>query len=58
MAHVADAGGRIREKPMSVLGGLTDSFEGHTADVFSPGADALRDHSMNAYITHLDAAAR
>ncbi|MEU3022586.1 Mbeg1-like protein [Nocardiopsis alba] len=53
-----DAGGRIREKPMSVLGGLTDSVEGHTADVLSPGADALRDHAMDAYITHLDAAVR
>ncbi|WP_049567889.1 acetylxylan esterase [Nocardiopsis sp. SBT366] len=53
-----DAAGRIHEKPMSVLGGLADSVRGHTADPFSLGVDALRDHAMNAYVTHLDAAAR
>ncbi|MCP3016960.1 lipase family protein [Nocardiopsis dassonvillei] len=60
--HVAemryiDARGRVHEERMSLVGGLADSFRGHTADPFSPGADGVRDHSMDAYVERLDAAA-
>ncbi|MEV6820301.1 lipase family protein [Nocardiopsis dassonvillei] len=53
-----DAQGRLREGRMPLLDGLADSFRGHTADLFSPGADGVRDHAMDAYVERLDAAAR
>ncbi|MFC3997351.1 lipase family protein [Nocardiopsis sediminis] len=60
--HVAemkyfDADGRLRDKPPSLLGGFTDQVKGHTADMFAPGADGIRDHLMDAYLARLDAAA-
>ncbi|TQN33560.1 triacylglycerol lipase [Haloactinospora alba] len=57
--HVAeqryiDSRGRVREEETSLLGGVTDSVRGHTADPLSPGADALRDHPMARYVSALE----
>ncbi|GAA3761000.1 pimeloyl-ACP methyl ester carboxylesterase [Spinactinospora alkalitolerans] len=60
--HVAemkyfDADGRMRDRAPSLMGGLADRVKGHTADVFAPGTDGIRDHYMDAYIARLDTAA-
>ncbi|WP_077691252.1 MULTISPECIES: lipase family protein [Nocardiopsis] len=52
-----DAEGRPHEERMPLPGGLTDSFQGRTADLPSPGADGVRDHSTDSYAAHLDDAA-
>lgn len=49
-----DARGRLREEKPSLLGGLSDSIAGHTADPLAPGADALRDHFIQAYLANMD----
>lgn len=43
-----DANGRLHEE-MSFASGLTDRFKGLTADMFAPGTDGIRDHSMDRY---------
>ncbi|WP_269134483.1 lipase family protein [Spiractinospora alimapuensis] len=59
--HVAvekyiDADGNLEEQA-TLFGRVGDSLKGHTADVFSPGTDAVRDHSMKNYLACLSRAA-
>lgn len=48
-----DANGKLREKA-SFVGTLTDRFKGYTADMFAPGTDGIRDHSMDRYLENLE----
>ena len=48
-----DTNGKLHEK-MSMVGKLTDSFIGFTSDPFAPGADGIRDHSMDKYLALLE----
>ncbi|RCV49205.1 lipase family protein [Marinitenerispora sediminis] len=56
--HVAaemyiDSQGRLRDKKASFLGGAADRVRGHTADLFAPGADGVRDHFIKSYLAAL-----
>ncbi|MGH4011563.1 MAG: lipase family protein [Pseudonocardiaceae bacterium] len=48
-----DADGKLHEE-MSFASGLMDRFKGLTADMFAPGTDGIRDHSMNRYLENLE----
>jgi triacylglycerol lipase len=39
---------------MSLANKLTDSFRGFTSDPFAPGADGIKDHSMDKYLRLLE----
>ncbi len=47
-----DASGKLHEKT-SFASTLLDRFEGFTADMFAPGTDGIRDHSMDRYLENL-----
>ncbi|CAM4033635.1 hypothetical protein GCM10009799_22360 [Nocardiopsis rhodophaea] len=51
-----DADGRLREKKMSLLGGLTEKAQGQTVDPMALGTDAIGDHGINRYIANLEKA--
>lgn len=48
-----DADGKLHDK-MTMWGGLKDKFEGSTADMFAPGTDGIRDHSMTKYLANFE----
>ncbi|MFC7328669.1 lipase family protein [Marinactinospora rubrisoli] len=56
--HVAkemyiDSAGKLGDKKPSLIGRATDSLRGHTADLFAPGSDGIRDHFIKSYLTVL-----
>lgn len=51
--HYLDADGRLRDKPPSLVGGLTDRAKGLTADPFAPASDGIRDHLLKNYVDAL-----
>lgn len=48
-----DADGKLHEE-MSFASGLKDRLKGLTADMFAPGTDGIRDHSMNRYLENFE----
>ena len=48
-----DANGKLHEKAF-FASTLMDRFKGFTADMFAPGTDGIRDHSMNRYLENLE----
>lgn len=48
-----DANGKLHEE-ISFASGLRDRLKGLTADMFAPGTDGIRDHSMDRYLENLE----
>lgn len=48
-----DASGKLHEE-ISFASGLKDRLKGLTADMFAPGTDGIRDHSMDIYLANLE----
>lgn len=48
-----DANGKLHEK-ISFGSGLKDRLKGLTADMFAPGTDGIRDHSIDRYLENLE----
>lgn len=48
-----DSSGKLHDK-MPLLGHLKDRFKGLTSDLFAPGTDGIRDHSMDRYLENIE----